>query len=129
MSPTTDPRLIDLRVGEWDGMKFTDLALRDDFRRFQSDPLGVQIPGGETLEEGLRRALAVVSDLGEGGEPGDVIALVTHADIVRFLLCHFLQASLASYMRFRIAVASVSTVTLGDGAASILGVSWTPSYL
>jgi broad specificity phosphatase PhoE len=128
VNPTIDPRLTDLRVGEWDGMTFADLALRDDFRRFQSDPLGVPIPGGESLEQGLHRALAVIHDLGEGRDQGEMIALVTHADIVRFLLCHYLQASLASYLRFRISVASVSTISLARGKAEILGVNWTPSY-
>lgn len=128
VKPTIDPRLTDLRVGEWDGMTFAELALRDDFRRFQSDPLGVPIPGGESLEQGLHRALAVIHDLGHGSDQGEIIALVTHADIVRFLLCHYLAASLASYLRLRISVASVSTLSLAKGKAEILGVNWTPSY-
>ncbi len=47
---TPEPRLTDLRVGEWEGLTFAELARREDYRRFLDEPLGVRIPGGETLE-------------------------------------------------------------------------------
>ncbi len=64
-----------------------------------------------------------------GDPPADgILAIVTHSDIVRLLLCHYLGVSLASYARFRVAVASVSTVSLsGGGKAKVLGVNWRSS--
>jgi probable phosphoglycerate mutase len=124
----TDPRLTDLRVGEWEGMTFEDLQKRDDYLAFQKDPLGVRIPGGETLEEARLRAVAAVEEAAQGLD-GGLLAVVTHSDIVRFLTCHYLGVPLSIYLRLQASVASVTALSVSPGKAKLLTANWRPSLL
>ena len=127
VAPSADSRLTDMRVGEWEGMTYGDLAERDDYRRFLADPLGSQIPGGETLEQALERASAAVTAAIEPRTADEIVAVVTHSDIVRLLLCHYLGASLAQYTKLRVAVGSVSSVILSGDTSKVLLTNWRPS--
>jgi broad specificity phosphatase PhoE len=121
---TPDPRLTDMRVGEWEGMTYADLAKREDYRALIADPSMATIPGGETFEAARNRALDAVSEAHDAS--GGPLAVVTHCDIVRLLLCHYLNIDLAMCLRFRVAVASVSTVFVHGNQSKVLGVNWTP---
>lgn len=123
-----DERLTDFRIGVWEGKSHDELAARDDYRRFVADPTSVEIPGGESLE-GLRaRALAAVEERRRtlGGE--GAIAIVSHADVVRVLLAHYLGMSVGHFARFRISVASITTIAFPpERPPVVLLVNWTPS--
>ena len=127
VATTVDARLTDMRVGEWEGMTYADLATRDDYRSFVADPLETKIPGGETLGQARERAAAAISDAVESAIARQVLAVVTHSDIVRLMLCHYLGASLGLYTKFRIAVASVSTVLLFGETSKVVATNWRPS--
>jgi len=106
-------------------MTYEELAKRDDYRNFIRDPISTIIPGGETIEEARDRALAAIADAESGA--GGALAIVTHSDIVRLLLCHYLGVEAGRFLRFRVAVASVSAVSLNGTQAKVLGVNWTPA--
>lgn len=124
---TIDARLTDMRVGEWEGMTYSDLAERPDFQHFLQNPLTGTIPGGETILQACDRTLLAVSDAVQSFQAGEVVAIVTHSDIVRLLICHYLGASLALYTRFTVAPASVSIVSIAGAAAKVVGINWRPS--
>jgi phosphoserine phosphatase len=122
-----DPRLTDIRVGAWEGMTYDQIATSEDYRRFLSDPTVERIPGGEHLEEVRRRAAAAIEQALTDNPSGDGICVVTHAGIIRLLVCHYLGAPLGTYHRIRVSPGSVTALGFaGDGSTPrVLAVNWT----
>jgi broad specificity phosphatase PhoE len=58
-----------------------------------------------------------------------VIALVTHADLIRFALLHYLSRTLDAYDSLTIDPASVTVVTLSPQDAAILCVNTEAIFL
>jgi broad specificity phosphatase PhoE len=121
-----DPRLTDIRVGAWEGMSYDQIAMSDEYRRFLADPLAERIPGGEQLEEVRRRAVSAIEQALTDNPSGDGICVVTHAGIIRLLICHYLGAPLGTYHRVRVSPGSVTAVGFaGDGSTPrVLAVNW-----
>ncbi len=74
-------------------------------------PSRVRFPGGESLVEVQARAVGACEELGTRHD-GHPVAVVTHADVIRLLLAHYLGVPLDLYHRVSVAPASVSVVDL-----------------
>lgn len=124
-----DPRLVDFRVGHWEGMPYDEVEVSPAYQRFLADPASEAIPGGENLEEVKTRALAALEQALEDNPVGDTIAVVTHAGVIRVLLTHYLGSPYANYHRIRVSPASISVLEFGDDHESprILAVNWCPA--
>ncbi|HEY8145768.1 MAG TPA: histidine phosphatase family protein, partial [Kofleriaceae bacterium] len=81
-----DPRLIDFQLGKWTGMTYADVAKNEEYQRFVQQPESERIPGGESLEDIRRRAVAAVDQALRDNATGDALAIVTHAGIIRVLI-------------------------------------------
>jgi phosphoserine phosphatase len=112
---TQDARLVEVRFGEWQGRTYDEVACDPRYALFASDPVVHPTPGGETVECVQRRGLDGLACIGEG----ENVLFVTHGDIIRTLLCHFLGAPLAGYRRIRTDNCGVSAVALGAGAPEV----------
>jgi probable phosphoglycerate mutase len=86
----------------------------------------MRFPGGESLVEVQARAVAEVERIALA-HPRDVVAVVTHADVVRLLVAHFAGMPLDGFQRLVAEPASVSVLALDDGAARVLKVNDTGS--
>ncbi len=124
-----DPRLIDFRVGRWEGMPYDEVEASPAYQRFLANPASESIPGGENLDEVKNRALAALEQALEDNPVGDTIAIVTHAGVIRVLLTHYLGSPCANYHRVRVSPASISVLEFGDDHESprILTVNWCTS--
>lgn len=121
-----DPRLIDFRVGKWEGMVYDDIEASPEYQRFLANPLSERIPGGENLEEVKTRAVAAIEQALEDNPSGDAIAVITHAGIIRVLLTHYLGSPAANYHRIRVAPGSISVLSFTDDRElpRVLAVNW-----
>jgi broad specificity phosphatase PhoE len=126
-----DPRLIDFRVGRWEGMTYDDIEASPEYQRFLANPLSERIPGGENLGEVETRAVAAIDQALEDNPSGDAIAVITHAGIIRVLLAHYLGSPAANYHRIRVSPGSVSVLSFADDRElpRVLAVNWTSSPL
>jgi alpha-ribazole phosphatase len=61
---TTDPRLLELDFGAWEGMPW-DTVPRADLDRWAADPLGFRAPGGESGAELIARVTEFCAGLAE----------------------------------------------------------------
>jgi broad specificity phosphatase PhoE len=124
-----DPRLIDLRVGKWEGMTYEQVAEHSEYQEFIADPLSERIPGAESLHDVKTRAVAAIEQAIEDNPSGDGIAVVTHAGIIRVLLTHYLGSPPANYHRIRVSPGSISVLQFSDGheLPRVVAVNWTPS--
>ena len=106
-----DPRLADFKLGKWNEMTYVDVIATDEYQQFLRQPDTVALPGGETLREIERRAVAAVEQVLSDCPFGDAVAIVTHAGIIRVLLSHYLGSPAGNYHRLRVSPGSISIVS------------------
>lgn len=109
-----DPRLIDFQLGKWTGMTYADVAKNEEYQRFVQQPESERIPGGESLDDIRRRAVAAVDQALRDNATGDALAIVTHAGIIRVLITHYMGSRPANYHRVRVSPGSISILGFTD---------------
>ena len=120
------PDLDEVGYGEWSGRSLAQLARTSLWKRLQQAPSSVRFPGGETLADVQRRTAAALEGIASRS-PRGVIAVVTHADVIRLLLAHFAGIHIDLFQRLTVSPASVSALVLGDRVPRILRVNDTGS--
>jgi len=102
-----DPQLSEVKYGRWEGMVYDDLIEDAEYLNYRDHPLDAPTPGGETIAqvqsrgvEAVRRAITDNS--------GRRILFVSHGDIIRTVLCHFMRLELAHFRRIRVDNAAFS---------------------
>jgi probable phosphoglycerate mutase len=120
-----DPAFVEIDCAGWAGKRFTEL--RDDpawraWNRFRST---AAIPGGETMLAVQARGVAGLVRL-SASYPDRELVLVSHADVIKGMLAHFLGASLDLMHRIEIGPGSVSRVALSQDDARILAINVQP---
>jgi probable phosphoglycerate mutase len=108
--------------GEWTGRPIAGLARTARWRAVQHEPSRVRFPGGESLLEVQTRAVTELERI-VARHPRQVVAVVTHADVVRLLLLHYAGMHLDLLQRLVVDPASASVVAVGDGVTRILKVN------
>ncbi len=119
-----NPDLQEVDFGFWEGKTFDQIH--------QLDPAAVQrwadfdpafaFPGGEGLEEFLiriRRVAAVIVD-----HPANTLLAVTHAGVIRALLCHFLGLHPRQYVLFNVDYASLTILELFGDKGVLAGLNY-----
>ena len=112
LSPEVEPSLAEIEFGRWDGRSFIDLANDGDWKRWNADRGRARPPGGETTTALLTRVAAWLDTIRQ--EPMPTVA-VTHADVIKAMVCHVLGLGIHFHDRFQIDSGSVTTLILGGG--------------
>lgn len=114
--------LLEVNYGEWSGRSIRQLARTRTWRAVQRTPSAVRFPGGETLPEVQARAIDAVRDIAQA-HPEGIVAVVTHADVVRLALAGLLGLPLDLYQRLTVDPGSVSAVAFHDAEVRALRVN------
>ena len=125
LSVAIDDDLSEIDYGDWTGSPIAELHASPAWRRFNSFRGTAEIPGGETMLAAQARALRAVLRL-RAAWPEHQIAVVSHGDIVKAVLAHFLAMPLELMRRMEISPASRSVLALHDADACVLGVNLPP---
>jgi len=82
-----DPRLAELRYGDWEGSTWAEIELRhpNALARWRADPEGFCPPGGETHFELRRRSAAVLADIVASGTRTVVVSHGVSGAVLRGL--------------------------------------------
>ncbi len=126
MPVTADRGLTEIGVGQWEGRFWKDLAEEIVRRNFYSNPAEARPPGGETLREVQARAVASV-ERARAGEAGPLL-FVSHADVVRAILAHYLRFDLQTVRRLRIDHASLTALHINGALVDLLCLNYTPDF-
>jgi probable phosphoglycerate mutase len=112
----------EVQYGEWTGQSLEDLAKHDLWKVVQMYPSGMRFPGGETLRSMQAR---IVNELDEinTAYPRDIVAVFSHADVIKAALAHYLGVHLDLFQRIVIDPTSVSIVTLTPFGPRVLRVN------
>lgn len=99
--------LDEIDFGDWTGRSFAELDGRPEWERWNRERSRARCPGGESMGEALARAARFVHEVAARYD-GQTIALVTHCDIIRALLCREHGRSLDDILSFEAGPASVT---------------------
>ncbi len=106
------PGLTELNYGAWMGHSFRQLQRTKLWKQLRVDPSEVRFPEGESICEAQERAVAELEALALLFQDKDLVACVTHGDIVRLLVAHYLEMPLKAYQKLAVHTASVTVLAL-----------------
>jgi probable phosphomutase (TIGR03848 family) len=119
--------LNEIDFGDWTGKQLGELQLISQWQNFNTYRSGTRIPGGETMQDVLSRTLNELQDIVKL-HSGSMVAVVSHGDVLRSIICHFLGISLDLMLRLEIEPASVSIVDLQPYGPRVLLVNGTEGW-
>jgi probable phosphoglycerate mutase len=109
-----------VEYGEWEGKKIKKLARKPMWRAVQFFPSRMQFPQGEALREVQFRAVQALEKIAAKHDQ-EVVVVVSHADVIRLLLAHYLGVHIDLFQRLVISPASASVLHLSsDGMVRVL---------
>lgn len=118
-APTPVPALLEIDLGEWTGRDIDGFGDDPAWRAWNERRATASPPGGEAMGAAQARIAKHVAATA-ATYPGQTIAMVTHADMIRAAVAQVLGLSLDHLLRFDIAVASVTGVVWGGWGARLL---------
>ena len=110
-----DPDLREIDFGRWENRTFADVQAAEPelvARWAEYDP-SFAFPGGERLDDFQARVARVAERL--AGDPAETMLVVSHAGVIRALLCHYLGLRPAQYVLFDVGYASITMLRLFNG--------------
>ncbi len=124
----TTRKLGEVEYGKWTNRPIKVLARTKLWGRVQRWPSGVRFPEGETLREVQVRAVDEVERIAEE-HPNDAICCVSHADVIKLVVAHYLGLHIDLFQRLVIGPASVSVLTLSDYGPMVVSVNSSPTFV
>ena len=118
LEPRISKELHEIDCGGWTGKTFQELDPDPEWRLWITRRTGARPPRGESIVEAQRRAVDFIMRLRREHD-GATVALVSHGDVIKAALAHFLRMSLDALESFDIAPASVSAIRVGAEWAQV----------
>lgn len=102
--------------GTWTNLPLHQLRRRRAWGIVQHTPSRMTFPGGESLRAAQARAVDGIEELAVA-HPDTSLVVVSHADIIKAVLAHYLGMGLDMFQRLVIDPASVSVLDVPAGAS------------
>lgn len=102
--------IIEVDYGEWTGEAIKTLAKKKNWPVIQFYPSGAGFPAGETMFQMQSRMVQAINKL-VGKHPGQIIAVVGHADLIKAAVAHYLGVHFDLFQRIVISTASITTIS------------------
>lgn len=99
--------LLEVDYGQWQGAELKELYKHELWPGVQFYPSGTRFPDGETLGEAQARMIATL-DRVRSLHPKGVIAVVSHADLIRLATAYYLGMHLDLFQRLEISPCSLT---------------------
>ena len=119
---------IDLRevgYGDWEGQTFQAIRGSPAFQVAMNDPINAVFPNGESLVSVQQRGARVVETIRQGAAK-DVVVLVSHGDVIRMLVAHYLGMTFNDYRRITIDNGAISVIELFENWIRVKAVNFVP---
>jgi probable phosphoglycerate mutase len=105
----------EVRYGTWEGKTIKKLVKKKpEWLAVQHFPSRFRFPKGESLREVQHRAVTAIEKIA-GQHEKEMVAVVSHADVIKLVLAHYLGIHIDLFQRIGIAPASVSVMALMKG--------------
>ena len=110
--------IAEVLYGRWEGMTYHELIDDEHYITYRKSPIEHPTPGGDTIPEVQARGVEAVMRTIEQ-HPGRRVIFVSHGDIVRTVLCHFLKIELKHFHRIRVDNAALSAIQIAGEFAEV----------
>ncbi len=111
--------LKEIDFGAWTGRSLKVLARTALWRTVQQLPSRAQFPEGESFAAAQGRAVAAVEAMVRA-HPKALVAAVSHADVIKLVVAHYLGLPLDLFQRLVIGPASVTVLHFGQGQPALV---------
>ncbi len=115
-------RLGETRYGELTGQAIEDVLKTDMWAKFRAYPSKTRFPGAETIYEVQVRVVAELEEILQTHSDGNT-AVVTHADVIRVAVAHYIGLSLDLLGRIWISPASLTILRFGEWGPRLTNLS------
>ena len=109
----------ELRVGEADGLTWTQIEERYELPNWDVDPSQRNVPGGESLLDFFARATAVIDTI-VAAHPHELVVVVSHGGFIEQAMKIYQGLSGAVRLRPRIEHCSMTEIEFDDGPTRLL---------
>lgn len=109
------PEVGEVRYGDWEGKNIENLAKTSEWYIVQHFPSRLRFPNGEALREVQFRAIQALEKLSQQHNHDEIIVIVSHADLIKLVLAHYLGVHIDLFQRITVSPASISVVALMEG--------------
>lgn len=109
LSPAPVGGLAEVDYGDWAGKRLKILARTKLWESVVRAPSRVRFPGGETLAEVQARSVAACEAIASR-HGKETVAVVSHGDVIKASIAHFIGTPLDLFQRIRVQPASVSII-------------------
>lgn len=111
------PAFDEVDFGAWTSLTFADLEQRPDWRAWNQSRR-VTPPHGESIQAVQDRVATELLFLSET-HPGKTVAIISHGEVIKSAVMHFLGVPVEFHLRLEISPASVSILTICKGEPEI----------
>jgi probable phosphoglycerate mutase len=113
----------EVRYGRWEGKKIKKLSKKRAWYAVQHFPSRFRFPGGESFQEVQNRATEALEEISRR-HPKEISAIVSHADVIKLVLAHYLGMHIDQFQRIGLSPASLSVLALQpEGIVRVLRVN------
>lgn len=121
-----EPALAESDFESWVGKKYSELEGQEDFELYRLKPTQSRFSRYEDIRGVQKRALAAVERIRSLDQEGERIAIVSHSDIIKPIIAHFLDMDLDCMHRLSIACASASLLDLREEPPKVRYINYAP---
>lgn len=105
--------------GDWTDQSLGQLRRRKLWKVIQSTPSRVQFPGGGTIRGAQADAVDAIEKIATAHD-GETVLAVSHADVIKAVVAHYLGMPLDTFQRLVVSPASTTVLHLPDGGHPML---------
>lgn len=109
----------DIEYSEWTGKHFDELNGDARWRHWNDFRSGAPLPNGGMMLEVQVRAVLALEEL-RRQHANKVVAVISHSDVIKALIAHYLGVSLDLMQRVEISPASFSVLAIYDWGARVI---------
>jgi broad specificity phosphatase PhoE len=119
------PDLREVGYGDWEGKYFRDIRGEPVAQQVFHDPIKAVFPNGESLPDVQQRGVQVI-ELVHQTHPQGVVVLVSHGDVIRTSLAHYLDMPFNEYRRLNLDNGALSVLELFQNWVRIKAINFVP---
>jgi probable phosphomutase (TIGR03848 family) len=120
--------LLEVNFGEWQGQSLKGLRRLKLWKMVQHSPATTRFPGGESFAEAQFRVCRALERLAGQFDDKDIIACVSHSDLIKLAVAYFLGLPLDLFQRLFIAPASFTVLALGPSGSYLVTLNYDLSF-
>lgn len=120
--PTIVDALNEVDFGDWTGRVIADLDGDAAWKHWNTSRGSAQVPGGERMIDAVARAVVHLDALGQQDRQGAIVC-VTHCDIIRGVVAHYLGLSLDRMLSFDVDPGSITSLLVGEWGGRLLSLN------